>query len=215
MKWPFGKVSSTPPAAIDKHKALTLERARIFERLLNCKPCKVFPYHQLTEKSEAIDLIDVFVYEIEVDEKTAYVLITNGMSDKRLESKDQSEFDRLELIQYLRHYSEDYARRLYEMAWLPHYDGFVLHKGDTIAWPNPSIAGSVWKNSLFLEPLPKAHQNFRFKIENDTASLLWLVPISDEELNFKKREGLNVFLDWMQEKGLPWIFDETTRQSLI
>lgn len=215
MKWPFSSSEPTAVSAIERHKALTIERIKAFDKLLNRKAVTVFPYHQFTQKTEAIDLIDVFAYEIEVEQSKAFVLLTSGMSDLPLQGKEKDDFGRFELVQYLRNYSEAHARRLYEMAWLPKFDGFCLHKGDTIEWPEPVMVDSPYKNSLFLEPLPKAHQNFRFKVDKDLSSLLWLVPLSDKELAYKRVEGLNALLDKMQEQRFPWILDESVRESLV
>ena len=45
--------------------------------------------------------------------------------------------------------------------------------------------------------------------------LLWHIPLSETELEFKIKNGVNALLGRMQERQLPWIFDENNRPSLV
>jgi hypothetical protein len=84
-----------------------------------------------------------------------------------------------------------------------------------VAWEWPAVPGSPWKNAFFLLPLPNPHQEFSFAIGGDQVSFLWHIPISDEERNFKQEHGADALLDRMEEVGLPWIFEEADRPSLV
>ena len=46
-------------------------------------------------------------------------------------------------------------------------------------------------------------------------TLLWHVPISDAEIEYKKRHGMDALLDRMDAVKLPWIFDESNRPPLV
>jgi hypothetical protein len=125
------------------------------------------------------------------------------------------EWKRRELIQYLPKCTEDHARRLHDMAWLPLFDGFYLDSHHSVAWPQPAVAGTLWKNAFFLLPLIKAHREFVFEVEGDPLSLLWHVPISDEERAYKQQHGADALIDRMDAVSLPWVFDEDNRPLLM
>lgn len=198
-------------SSLERHKELTLLRARAYEELLETKSSTFFPYHNFATRDQD-NLIDILVYELD----GIFVLITNGMSDCRMPASDEPDrILRAEIIQYFKSYQAEHARRLYDCAWLPHFDCFNLSPLDSIRWPESAIPGSKWKNSLLLQPILKVHQNFRIEIDGDETPLLWHVPISDEELDFKYEHGINRFLDLMDEKKLPVFFDENERVSLL
>ncbi len=67
----------------------------------------------------------------------------------------------------------------------------------------------------FLLPLIKSHREFAFEVEGDKASFLWHVPISDEERAYKQEHGADALIDHMEAVGLPWVFDENNRPSLV
>jgi hypothetical protein len=54
-----------------------------------------------------------------------------------------------------------------------------------------------------------------FEVEGDKASFLWHVPISDEERAYKQEHGADALIDRMEAVGLPWVFDENNRPSLV
>ena len=101
------------------------------------------------------------------------------------------------------------------MAWLPLFDGFSLDTGHSVAWPHPAVEGTPWTNAFFIEPVVRSHREFSAELDGDATSLLWHVPISDEERAFKQEHGVNAMLDRMDAVGLPWVFDEANRPSLL
>ena len=142
--------------------------------------------------------------------------VTNGMSDGRLATPDfECEWRRRELVQYFVKCTTGHARRLFEMAWLPLFDGFYLDAHDSIAWEHAAVAGTPWKNAFFLPPLVKSHREFVFEVEGDNASLLWHIPISEEERAYKLQHGGDALIDRMDAVELPWVFDENNRPSLL
>lgn len=201
-----------------KHRDCTVVRAQAYGGLFGGKPVAVFPAYKLQGKSDGPYLIDVFVYAMEMqgDDRAIYAAVTNGMSDQRMVEGDTPDQPRRrELIQYFRECSEGHAKRLRDMAWLPLYDGFLLDTHHSVAWEWPAVEGSPWKNAFFLLPLPSPHREFTFQIEADQVSFLWHIPISDQERAFKQAHGADAFLDRMGEVGLPWIFEEANRPSLV
>jgi hypothetical protein len=206
----------TPEEA--KHRQLTIVRAQAYAELFGRKPDAFFASHQLKGAANGADFIDVFVYPMEMEgvDGPVCAAITNGMSDQRMaEGDDPGQPRRRELIQYLRKCTPGHAKRLRDMAWLPLHDGFLLDSHHSIAWDWSAVEGTPWKNAFFLPPLITPHAKFTVEIEGEPMSFLWHIPISDGERAFKQQQGSGALLDRMQELGLPWIFDEANRPSLV
>ena len=199
-----------------KHRDLTVQRARDFITLFGGKPATVFPYCRFTTSPDDPFLIDVFVFPLETKDGPVAAAVTNGLSDLRMvDSNDSGRWARRELVQYLRDCTEGHARRLRDMAWLPLFDNFLLDSHDSVQWEHPAVVGTPWKNAFFLEPLIKSHREFVFEVDGDRASLLWHIPISDEERAYKREHGSDALLDRMDAVGLPWVFDEENRPPLV
>jgi hypothetical protein len=199
-----------------RHLKLTKVRDRALSTLFGQKATSVYPVETFTSDPESF-LIDVVLYPIKVAGTPGPVVaaVTNGMSDHPMTDPATGSTVRHELIQYFRECDEPHARRLYEMAWLPLFDNFLLEPGDTITWPDPVVPGSPWKNSLFLTPMLASHRSFQARVGGGPMTLLWHVPVSDAELNYKKRNGSDALIARMDAVKLPWIFDETNRPPLV
>lgn len=199
------------------HMALTPARAAAYEELFGYKPTAFFASHELNIVEDDPIMIDVFIYQVET--KTygdIHVAVTNGMSDRRMVDPEDPEYHgRHELIQYLPRCTREHAKRLYTMAWIPHEDGFFLDTFHTVAWDSAAMPGTPWTNAIFIEPLLRSHREFEMTVEGEPVTLLWHVPISDKELEYKREHGVNALLDRMQEVELPWVFDEANRPPLV
>ena len=90
--------------------------------------------------------------------------------------------ERCEIIQYLRECDDDHAGRLYDLASLPHADGFALEPFDTIELPDAVDETTDLKNALFMPPIITPHREFTMRLEGDKLTLLWHVPITTAEL---------------------------------
>jgi hypothetical protein len=201
-----------------KHRECTVIRAQAYSELFGEKPVTVFPAYKLRVEPNDPYFIDVFVYKMEMagEGRSIYAAVTNGMSDQRMTEGDSPDQPRRrELIQYFRECGEGHAKRLRDMAWLPLYDGFLLDTHHSFAWEWPAVEGTPWKNAFFLLPLPNPHREFSFEIDGDKASFLWHIPISDQEHAFKREHGAGALLDRMGQVGLPWIFEEANRPSMV
>jgi hypothetical protein len=201
---------------LEQHIALTGVRAQAYADLFGGPPSTVLPPHALHEKPDERFLIDIFVYPLKAGTSDIEVAVTNGMSDQRMVRPDYpSEWYRRELIQYFPKCTERHARRLYDMALLPLFDEFYLDCQQSVAWGHPAVEGTPWKNAFFLLPPIQSHQEDVCEVEGDKVSLLWHVPISDEELAFKHEHGNAALIDRMDAVSLPWIFDEQHRPPLV
>jgi hypothetical protein len=194
-----------------KHVALTRVRAARYESLFGEEPDLVYPFHTFDSSPDAA-LIDILVYPLNLPEMSgrAVAAVTNGMSDQPM-----ADGSRHELIQYFRECDEDHARRLYDLAWMPLFDGFTLKPFDTIALPDPVEPDSDLNNALFMPPIITKHREFFMMVEGVRTTLLWHVPISDAELAEKKAHGIESLVAKMQAAQLPWIFDEAERPRLL
>lgn len=199
-----------------RHRELTELRLRAFTTLFGDKPAAVFTHPELGGSADDHFFIDVFLFSQETPLGPIVAAVTNGMSDQRMiDGEDPERWSRRELIQYFRECSKGHARRLRDMAWLPLFDGFLLDAHHSIGWDMPAVEGTPWTNAFFVEPLVKSHREFVFEVEGDKSSLLWHVPISEQEREFKKEHGSDALLDKMDAVQLPWIFDENNRPSLL
>lgn len=153
---------------LNRHLKLTKARNRAFEALFGQKAESVFPFHTFSNEPEPY-LIDVMIYPIKVANSPGPIVaaVTNGMSDHLMKDPDSGKTARSELIQYFRACDEPHACRLYELAWLPLFDKFLLDEFHTVTWPTPVVPGSPLKNSLVLTPIWPAHRSTRTKIEGE------------------------------------------------
>jgi hypothetical protein len=206
------------PADPGRHMELTRIRATAFNELFGDKPVGVFPAHQLVTGPDDPFLIDVLVYALDIEgsDDSICAAVTNGMSDfRRAEGEDPDQPRRRELIQYFHDCTLGHAKRLRDMAWIPLHDEFLLDCFHTIGWEWPAVEGTPWKNALFLESIWAPHRDFVVEVEDEEVSLLWHIPISEEERHSVREEGIDAFLDLMQEANLPWVFDEGNRTPLV
>jgi hypothetical protein len=196
-----------------KHRELTEPRIQAYLRLFGCNPSAIFSSPRFADEGEPF-LIDVFVFEIDPD-LPVVAAVTNGLSDQRMVNAENPNEWARRLIQYFPVCTEDHARRLHDMAWAPLHDGVFIDSHHSLAWDWPAVEGTPWKNALFLQPIVRTHFEFRFTIEGDEVSLLWHVPITDEEHAFKVLHGSNALIDRMDAVKMPWVFDENNRPSLL
>jgi hypothetical protein len=202
--------------AIQRHTELTIPRAKAYASLFGGPPSTVYPPHVLFKKPDERFVIDIFVYSQEFNTRSIEVAVTNGMSDQRMVDEDDPQsWSRRELVQYFPKCTEGHARRLHNMAWLPLFDGFLLDSCHSIAWEYPAVQGTPWKNAFFLEPIITPHREFVCEVEGDPVKLLWHIPISDQERNYKQEHGADALIDRMEAVALPWVFDETNQSDLL
>jgi hypothetical protein len=219
-----GKETSAAPATgavvvdpMEAHRKWSEFRKNAFEELFGCEVSKTFSSAELSATPDDPILIDVLVFEINTQTYgDIEIAVTDGMSDRRMvDTEDPSIWSRRELIQYFPKCSKEHAVRLRDMAWLPHHDGFWLDTCHTIAWEFPAIEGTPWSAAFFLEPLLRSHRDWEIEVEGDPVSLLWHIPISQAELQYKKEHGANALIERMEAVELPWVFDEVNRPALV
>lgn len=146
----------------------------------------------------------------DVDE--GYVLLTNGMSDRRMavpSNVSGNAARRAELMWYVREPTPDIIANLRWLAKFPFIDDTWLGFGHRIPMPQPPVSGSDFRTFLFLSPIIAPDQRLaeELMIEKDEVDVLTVHLISGTEYQLIKTAGLDPFLDMLDENDYPAIFD--------
>jgi hypothetical protein len=162
-----------------------------------------------------------FVEECDSDAESdeGFVLVTSGMSDRAMplaEGQDKACSDRKELMWYVREPNDDFIRELRWLAKLPNFDQFFLKSGDRVPMPTPPIPGCTFKAYLFLTPIIRTDRDLLEDIElgGEDIETLCVHLLSDAEYALVKEEGLDEFLDMLDDNSYPIIFDPN-RRSIV
>jgi hypothetical protein len=195
-------------------------REGIYEELFG-KPLKVS--HELLP---LIPHVDVYIFrrafKKEGVEQDVYALVTGGMSDLEMTLPQRAANDvprRVELIFYCAEAREEYIATLRWVAHFPHSAKSFLGHGHTM--PNGDPPAPFWGSTeldtlLFMPPIVKKDQTLPDKLQlgGQPVHLLWVVPLTTAECNFKLRNGFEAVLDLFQKHRHPYIFDPT-RKSYV
>jgi hypothetical protein len=189
-------------------------RSEAYRVLFEGAPARVLP-HDVFEKPPFGGRVDVHIYDLPYRREYGQVqlAVTSGMSDYRMLHRGDGTPRRREIIQYFRECTADHISRLHDAAWLPLAQGFCLDFFETMG-SHPRFEHS-WPNSLFIPSLVQPHAEFKLDLGGDETQLLWHVPLSEAELEFKTAHGLDALLERMEERELPWVFDEATRIDVV
>jgi Suppressor of fused protein (SUFU) len=180
--------------------------------------------------------IDIYAFERnfvdDCDEGAAdnlgYVLSTVGMSRRRMQPLPEGEEDggdedggsrAIELLWYVKTLDPAYFAALRWLALLPGIDGIAYFHGRTISPPTSLLSTTPFKTVLLLPPIYGPDQDLFEGLETsdgDTVTTLVVHLISDAEKAMIARdgEGLDDFLDLLDEKEYPMLFDPA-RKSYV
>jgi len=141
-----------------------------------------------------------------------FVLLTNGMSDQRMAVPSDASGDirrRAELMWYVREPEPNILSNIRWLAEYPFIDDTWLGFGHRIAMPWPPVSGSEFRTFLFLTPIIAPDQRIaeRLTIDNDDVAILCVHLISGMELDFIKTTGLDAFLDMLDDRDYPHVFN--------
>jgi hypothetical protein len=155
------------------------------------------------------------------------VWVTSGMSDVEMIDDDEQAIRR-ELIFYAPS-GGDFARAMTSVARFPFEHGTFLDQGHSIrsygAFFQPGGAETLISENaerltlphvLLLWPLLRHHQRLgeELEIDGSPVEFLWIVPISQAELELKNDNDTDALLDVFEENRHPWLFDPT-RKSYV
>ncbi|MEW6640899.1 MAG: suppressor of fused domain protein [Pseudomonadota bacterium] len=145
-------------------------------------------------------------------EDEGYVLVTNGMSDRRMAIPPQAEGEvkrRAELMWYVREPTPDIVAAMRWLAQLPGIDKTWLGFGHRIPMPVPPLPGSDFRTYLLLTPIIAPDQRLaeQLSIAGEAVDILTVNLISDAEYRLIQQAGLDPFLDLLDDNDHPPIFD--------
>jgi Suppressor of fused protein (SUFU) len=161
-----------------------------------------------------------FVPDCEPGSDAGYVLLTNGMSQHRMAIADDIGANagklRAELMWYVREPTHEICANLRWLANLPFIDSTWFGFGHRVAMPEPVLPGCDFKTFLFLTPIIRTDQRMAqaLAIDGDPVEILTVNLISDQEYALIKQDGLNAFLDLLDENDYPPVFDPA-RKSYV
>ena len=159
-----------------------------------------------------------FVPDCEEGSDEGYVLLTNGMSEQRMAVPAQAKEAkaRAELIWYVREGTTEICSNLRWLASVPFIDNTWFGFGHRVPMPAPPVRGTDFKTFLFLTPIIAPDQRIaeQLSIAGDPVEILTVNLISDREYELIKNEGLDTFLDLLDENDYPPIFDPA-RKSYV
>ena len=158
-----------------------------------------------------------FVPDCEEGSDEGYVLLTNGMSEQRMALPPQAEAKpRAELMWYVRDATPEISANLRWLASLPLIDNTWFGFGHRVPMPAPPVPGTEFKTFLFLTPIITPDQRIAeaLSVAGDAIEILTVNLISDREYELIKSEGLDAFLDLLDENDYPAIFDPS-RKSYV
>jgi hypothetical protein len=120
---------------------------------------------------------------------------------------------RAELMWYVRDATPEISTTLRWLASLPFVDNTWLGFGHRVPMPEPPVPGTDFKTFLFLTPIIAPDQRIaeQLSIVGDPVEILTVNLISDREYGLIKNEGLDAFLDLLDENDHPPIFDPSRR----
>ena len=151
-----------------------------------------------------------FLPDCEAGSDEGYVLLTNGMSEHRMAVPAQAEAKRrAELMWYVREATPEISATLRWLASLPSIDNTWFGFGHRVPMPEPPVPGMDFRTFLFLTPVITPDQQIAeaLSIAGDPVEILTVNLISDREVALIKSEGLDAFLDLLDENDYPPIFD--------
>jgi hypothetical protein len=158
-----------------------------------------------------------FVPDCEEGSGEGYVLLTNGMSEHRMAVPDQAEAKvRAELMWHVRDATPEISATLRWLASVPSIDNTWFGFGHRVPMPAPPVPGTDFKTFLFLTPIITPDQRIAaaLSVADDPLEILTVNLISDREYELIKKEGLDPFLDLLDENDYPPIFDPA-RKSYV
>lgn len=212
IKFPkFGWLAGNKPLA--STSAVGEYRRTIYASELG-EPDHIFP-------GSKPDEVEILAFQRDFSEfdtsDDGYVLLTNGMSDRRMSmpaNTDEIPASRAELMWYVREPSDNIVSNLRWLAEFPFIDQTWLGFGHRIPMPWPPISGSDFRTFLLLTPIIKPDQRIaaELAVEGDPVEILTVNLISGMEYELIKTDGLDAFLDLLDEHDYPPIFDPE-RQS--
>jgi hypothetical protein len=192
-----------------------------YARAFGAAPEQVLPAVEM--EVEGAPSVEVAVFP-PTEKRDYYTLATIGMSAALMPTADLEAGDvaskanpagtvrpRAELLLYVTEPMEHHIEWLRWLASFPWNEPTFIHIGHTIDYPEqPLVEDSELLYFILLEPLQKTDAALRESVNVDgcPVAFFWPVPITAGELEFKRAEGFDAFLDLLEEVEHPVVLDE-------
>lgn len=194
--------------------ALAEQRERVYESVFG--KCDVV----LHELIPLVPHIDVYRFPPS-GPRDYFTYVTSGMSDAPQQAPEElgKQVRRVELVFYASEANEHYPALLRRLAHFPHDNHTWLHWGHTMpngSPPEPLFGEGPLDALLFIPTLvrPDANLGERLSWGGDPINLLWCVPITMAECEYKLQHGTDAVYDLFDRVGYPFVF-AGSRQSYV
>jgi hypothetical protein len=177
-------------------------------------PAEVF---EAAAGSVTIEAFELDFSPDEDDEDAGYVLLTNGMSDRRMHLDadartavaDGRVKERAELAWYVRDLQDAYIDNLFWLTEFPFIDETWLGFGHTVIMPAPILPSSALMAFFLLGPILGLHKRLadKLRVDKDPVELLVVHLLTAEEYALKRSEGANAILDLFDANDYPLVVD--------
>lgn len=190
-------------------------RERVYEELFGTPA--TFVWHETTPRAPHVD---VYSYPPGHAGRSYFTFITGGMSDLPMYvPQGREEVRRAEIIFYSAEPSDAAIAWLQFLAHFPHDFQTWLATGHTLPNgqpPSPLGEGSRLDTMLLVESPrePDRTLSERLQIAGEPVQLLWLLPITSAECEYKLEHGVEALMARFEERGLPLLFD-LHRESVV
>jgi hypothetical protein len=174
------------------------------------------PFSEPVMHSTDVKIPHIDIYQFRpTDERPFWTLITGGMSNLRQPAVPDGVPPRAEILLYASEPVGWMFNVLKGLAEMPFDDNTFLHWGHSVVNGMPMTAKpSLLTNFFFLAPCFESEDFDSLVIEGEEVSILWMVPITDAERDYKLEHGSNALRELFAEHQLPQVIDES-RESLI
>ena len=154
---------------------------------------------------------NIFVYSPgDADDDDAFwTYVTGGLSlNKMTVAEGSDSTGRAELLFYAKEPDERYVAMLTLLMVFPFVDQTWIEFGHTVALDKPLDDAGVLTAVVLLYTLFTGHRKTfeSVTVDGESVEYLWIVPISEQERQLKKREGVNGLLDVLGANNNPVIF---------
>ena len=173
------------------------------------------------ESIPLIPHIDIWIHPPGFRGRNFFTLVTNGMSDipMNLESEVTKSYSRRELIIYTADHQAAYVSLLRNIARFPFEYSTWVGVGHTI--PNGNPPAPMFKDSelvsvIFFPAMLDLEQTLpqRVVLNGDPVEFLWLVPLTQTELDFKLEHGIEALAEELG-KAKDWPVLDPNRKSSV
>ena len=167
--------------------------------------------HSTDAKSPHID-----IYQFApTDQRDYWTLITGGMSDLPQPRVPDGISPRAEIMLYAPEPRGWMFNVMKGLAEMPFDDDTFLHWFHTVPNGMPMTAEpSLLTNFFFVPPYFEGAEFDTLKVGGDDVDILWMIPITDAELEYKLEHGSEALEELFDEHELSPVIDEQ-RESLL